>query len=296
MESIDHLKGICQDTRPEAQPDKLIVFMRKLSIRVTWVLLHTPLSSNQVTVISIMAGLVGGIFFCLGFDITFLIGAILFYMFEVLDCSDGEIARYRNSQSMTGNFLDLLAHYFIPLFFYAGLSFGIYSRSEASIVFLFGFMGFMGSLLMKLPSLTAWQVICVERLRESNRMNLSQQKADYRQNVPHGFTGRDGGNCRADEKYFVNKIKGLAKSVVNQVDDFYTTHYFGVVTIGNFVIPKVRINEMQIGIVEIFFVVFCSISFFNSIRLLIRFVREKKVESAYYDFFTDGKCKMDYWL
>ena len=69
--------------------------VRKLSIRFTWLLLHTRLSANQVTVLAIAVGVAGAMLLAWSDFWPLLVGVLLLQLSFVLDFSDGEIARTR---------------------------------------------------------------------------------------------------------------------------------------------------------------------------------------------------------
>src|SRR3990167_6496273 len=74
---------------------------------ITWLLIKlTPLTPNQVSIISFLFGLAGAYFLYLGGDKNFLIGASLALAYNVLDMCDGMIARVKNLKSPLGHWLD----------------------------------------------------------------------------------------------------------------------------------------------------------------------------------------------
>jgi CDP-alcohol phosphatidyltransferase-like enzyme len=108
--------------------------VRRLSIRLTWLLLHTRLSANQVTVLAILCGLAGGALLAWSDFWPLVIGVVLLQLSFVLDFSDGEIARYRALESgrkpdAGGAFLDWIGHYYVPATITAALGYGAFSVS-----------------------------------------------------------------------------------------------------------------------------------------------------------------------
>lgn len=110
------------ELRAETQPDWLLarpgaehwagrLYMRRLSPYLTRLILRTPLSANGVTALMIPAGLLGAL--CLTFDgiWTAVLAVLLIQLQLLLDCSDGEVARWRKQFSPVGVYVDQLAHY-----------------------------------------------------------------------------------------------------------------------------------------------------------------------------------------
>jgi phosphatidylserine synthase len=86
------------------------LYMRRLSPYVTRMIVATPLSANAVTALLFPTGLgaallltVPGIWGAVG-------AALLVQLWLLLDCSDGEVARWRGTFSSTGVYLDGLSH------------------------------------------------------------------------------------------------------------------------------------------------------------------------------------------
>ena len=110
------------ELRAETQPDWLLarpgaehwagrLYMRRLSPYLTRLVLRTPIPANGVTALMIPAGLLGAL--CFTFDglWTAVLGVLLIQLQLLLDCSDGEVARWRKQFSPVGVYLDQLAHY-----------------------------------------------------------------------------------------------------------------------------------------------------------------------------------------
>lgn len=87
------------------------LYLRKFSPYLTRVLLKTPISANGVTYLMIITGLsISGALLLPGV-IGLLLALFLSQLQMLWDCSDGEIARWRNTQSPRGVFLDRVGHY-----------------------------------------------------------------------------------------------------------------------------------------------------------------------------------------
>jgi phosphatidylglycerophosphate synthase len=85
--------------------------MRRLSPYVTRMLLPTRVTANAVTWGTLVAGLAAAFLVSLP-GVLPAAGAVLLIQLQMLlDCSDGEIARWRNQFSSTGVYLDRLSHY-----------------------------------------------------------------------------------------------------------------------------------------------------------------------------------------
>jgi len=88
-------------------------FLRDAAIPMTWLLLHTAVSANQVTLAALLIGLAGCYAVSLQGDAGFVLGCFLLQFWYYLDHVDGQIARYRKQDCLTGRFFDFLMHHVI---------------------------------------------------------------------------------------------------------------------------------------------------------------------------------------
>jgi phosphatidylglycerophosphate synthase len=136
---VSELERICGgEGRDPGGPDDLRAAyarrVRPLSIRLTWLLLHTRLNANQVTVGGIALGLVGALLLAWPRFWLMAIAVVLLQLSFVLDYSDGEIARYQAIEQGAethagGAYLDWIGHYYVPAATIAALAWGAYRTS-----------------------------------------------------------------------------------------------------------------------------------------------------------------------
>ncbi len=146
VESPKELRRICQ--RPPAASRAKAIW-RKGSIYLTWVLLHTPVDGIHVTVAWIIMGVVGSALLALGSYWIPIAGALLLVLQHCLDVVDGEITRYRKSESPIGMFLDKLGHNIVYPSIFLGLGFAVYRTYPIAAIFVFSFAAAISKLLMQ---------------------------------------------------------------------------------------------------------------------------------------------------
>lgn len=140
MESLDELNRICQKPRYKEVGNWMVRnILRDAALPVTWVLLHTPITANQVTLVSFFVGLIGIIFFGLISPVSFLWGAILLQVWYLLDHVDGQVARYRKTASLSGRFFDYVMHHIIHMIILFSLGIYSYRMSGSGLYVLWGF-------------------------------------------------------------------------------------------------------------------------------------------------------------
>jgi len=152
VESLKELNQLCQKPQYTTVGNWMVRhILRDLALPITWLLLHTSVTANQVTLFSLVIGL-GGIFlFAFPPTSAFLAGALLLQFWYLLDHVDGQIARYRKTACLSGRFFDFLTHHVIHgmIFF----SLGFYAFHVTGQLF-FVVWGFLASMAMTFFNLT----------------------------------------------------------------------------------------------------------------------------------------------
>lgn len=113
--TIAELKSICQPPsvtgRSNSEHWVADLYLRRISPFLTRLLLKTPITANGVTYLMIITG----ISISLALQIRGVTGLLIAFLLAQLqmlwDCCDGEIARWRETQSPKGVFLDRVGHY-----------------------------------------------------------------------------------------------------------------------------------------------------------------------------------------
>lgn len=89
------------------------LYMRRISPFFTWLALRAGLSANSVTVIMIMVGIVGVAVATLPGVAPAVAALIAIQLYLLLDCVDGEVARFNATTGARGVYLDRLGHYLV---------------------------------------------------------------------------------------------------------------------------------------------------------------------------------------
>lgn len=87
------------------------LYMRRLSPYLTRLLLRTPLTPNGVTWIMILTGVAAAAVLTLPGIVPAVAVVVLLQLQILLDCSDGELARWTGRKSPMGIYLDRVGHY-----------------------------------------------------------------------------------------------------------------------------------------------------------------------------------------
>jgi len=162
MESIRELRAICQETRDDVLYQRSWFdrnVTRRISIYFTRPFLALGLSANQATAVDLLIGLAAGALLAFPNPAYWLGGILLFYLYFVFDCVDGEIARYRKTASPVGSFLDGGLGMLMWPYVLACMTFGISSALQSDLVFAFGFLAAVGWLLYTASALFPYPIL-----------------------------------------------------------------------------------------------------------------------------------------
>lgn len=137
--TIAQLREVCQPAsvtgRSNAEHWVADLYLRRVSPYLTRLLLKTPITANGVTYLMIATG----VSISLALQISGIAGLIVAFLLSQLqmlwDCCDGEIARWRESQSPKGVFLDRVGHYLTESFIPIALAYRI-SNDNYELLFL----------------------------------------------------------------------------------------------------------------------------------------------------------------
>ena len=105
-----------------------LFFTNEISLFVTWILCRTPVTPNQVTITSILCALFCGIFYALG---MFFWGSLFLFLSHMLDCTDGNLARAKETFSPFGRWMDFIGNRTGEVFIFLGITCYFYKIDES---------------------------------------------------------------------------------------------------------------------------------------------------------------------
>lgn len=132
MELLDQYKRSLKAIEAEELFD-LIIYrpLAFLFVKATFAL---PLTPNQVSVMAMMVGVAGGVFFGLGTPLSLIVGAGCYFLSNVLDCADGQIARLKKNGSRIGRIVDGFIDYVVSIAVFLGIAIALASGARAGVV------------------------------------------------------------------------------------------------------------------------------------------------------------------
>ena len=136
---IDQPSASCSDS---PIIDRYII--RKISGFISGFLIRTPVTPNQVTIISLILGIISGVFFSLG-EYTYTITAgLLYFLSTVFDQCDGEVARLKQMETEFGRKLDIIVDAIVNAVIVIGITIAVYTKTGSILVIIAGFFAMTG--------------------------------------------------------------------------------------------------------------------------------------------------------
>jgi phosphatidylglycerophosphate synthase len=114
-----------------------LILYRPLAFLVVISVYNTKIKPDHLTLAAMVMGISGGFFYSFGSHLTCIIGAIFYLLFNIFDCSDGQLARIKKNGSAFGRLLDGIADYIAAIAIYAGIAIGYSNNPEQPSLFVF---------------------------------------------------------------------------------------------------------------------------------------------------------------
>ncbi|MEW1546546.1 CDP-alcohol phosphatidyltransferase family protein [Streptomyces tsukubensis] len=109
LRPVVHPEGVKDRRSGEHWAGRL--YMREISLRVDRYVVNTRITPNQLTYLMVVVGVIGGAALLIPGLTGAILAVVLFQIYLLLDCVDGEVARWRKQTSVTGVYLDRIGHY-----------------------------------------------------------------------------------------------------------------------------------------------------------------------------------------
>jgi len=101
-----------------------LYILRPIAFIFVKLLYPTSITPNQVSLMTIISGILSGYFFSRGDVTSYIIAGVLYFFSMVLDCVDGMIARLKKNGTPVGRIVDGFADYIVGISVYIGLGIG----------------------------------------------------------------------------------------------------------------------------------------------------------------------------
>ena len=122
--------------------DRYII--RKISGFITWLLVKTPVTPNQVTIISLILGIASAAFFSHGAHTYTIIAGLFYFISTVFDQCDGEVARHKQMTSDFGKTFDIIVDSIVNATITIGITIAIYKTNGSGLTIIAGLLAMTG--------------------------------------------------------------------------------------------------------------------------------------------------------
>jgi phosphatidylglycerophosphate synthase len=123
------------------------ILSRPASRVLTRLFLNTPISPNQITLISFFLGLTSTFLFSRGYYESSVIASVLLVFSTWIDGTDGEIARLKFMESDIGKKLDLYCDNIIHFLVFTAIGYGAFLKTGETLFLYLGSLAGLGGLI-----------------------------------------------------------------------------------------------------------------------------------------------------
>jgi len=120
---IKEFKGSLKDTTAEEAVD--LFLFRPVSFVIAMLIRRFPITPNHISFLSLISGIVSGIFFFFGDRKSFIYGGIFYLLCHIFDLLDGMIARMKKNGTPLGRIIDGWVDYITSIAAYIGITIGL---------------------------------------------------------------------------------------------------------------------------------------------------------------------------
>ena len=112
--------------------DELIntYLLRPIAGVVVWAIYPTPITPNQLTIASTVAGLIAAGFYLHNEAAFTAIAGLLVTLKDLLDSADGQLARARQQYTRIGRFLDSIGDFVVDVVVFGAIGWVLYSTTR----------------------------------------------------------------------------------------------------------------------------------------------------------------------
>ncbi|MFE3458907.1 CDP-alcohol phosphatidyltransferase family protein [Nocardiopsis aegyptia] len=125
------------------------LYMRDLSPYLSTVFVRLRVPPNPITYLMMVFGVLSGVVVAFGGLWSAVVAALFIQIYLLLDCSDGEVARYTGRTSVAGIYLDRIGHYVSEIALLIGLGVRAQGEWEAGGWVILGMAAALGVALIK---------------------------------------------------------------------------------------------------------------------------------------------------
>lgn len=149
------------------------------------------LSPNLITLVSFIVALAATSLIIVGNQSNFYIAAVLIHASHILDCMDGQMARYRGASSRSGVFFDKVTDLAQVIFWFGAIGYAAYVQTNEVLPV---FLAFAGVAFYSLRGYIKYTALYIEMSEDKDYLDRIKQEVsaiekdrEGRAGLEHGF-------------------------------------------------------------------------------------------------------------
>ncbi len=169
----------------------LAIALNYLVVDIKW------LTPNVITLLSFVVAILSVVLIIAGGTANFIGAAVLIHLSHILDCMDGQMARYRNTPSLAGCYFDKLTDQLQVALWFGAIGYAAYAQSHAVMPV---FLAFIGVSFYSLRGYSKYVAIYTEVADDNQYLERKHQK---QANLKREDVAGPGFGLLANLKWFV---------------------------------------------------------------------------------------------
>ncbi len=158
------------------------------------------LTPNRITALSFFVAFIAAGFIVVGGTGSFILAAVLIHISHVLDCMDGQMARYRQTSSAAGSYFDRLTDQVQVTLWFGAAGYAAYAQSHDVVPV---FLAFIGVAFYGLRGYAKYVAIQTEMSRNAAYLTQLAKTKIFPETAGLGF------GWQANIRWFVNEQRKI---------------------------------------------------------------------------------------
>jgi len=177
-----------------------------LAIAVNYVVVDVKwLTPNLITLFSFITAILSTVFIIIGGPFNFVFAALLIHISHILDCMDGQMARYRKTSSLSGSYYDKLTDQIQVIIWFIAMGYAAYHQSQKVLPV---FLAFIGVAFYALRGYSKYVTIFTEMSVDNKYLEkISSEKSALEKEK--GITAGLGFGPLANWRWFIGEQKKI---------------------------------------------------------------------------------------
>ena len=190
--------------------DELIntYLLRPIAGLIVWGLYYTPITPNQVTIVSILSGIIAALFYLKGTASAYVVAGLLMTIKDILDSADGQLARAKQQQSRAGRFLDSIGDFVVDAAVFGSIGWTLFRSNDSWNMLFLALLGLIG-ISLRVSYHVFYQVhfLHIQKQYGNNRVTEEVQQEDLR-----------NGGIELTLQYIFQFIYGWQDRLITRID------------------------------------------------------------------------------